>query len=78
MIKWRPGDEGWFTLRTDGSLRSPQREASAGGVIHDDRDSFVKTFTVNLGCCSITPAEMRGIVEGLKLAWSLGIRKIKV
>ncbi|CAN0861260.1 Putative ribonuclease H protein At1g65750 [Linum grandiflorum] len=33
---------------------------------------------MNLGCCSITRAEMRGIMEGLKLAWSLVIRKIRV
>ncbi|CAN0847212.1 hypothetical protein LINGRAHAP2_LOCUS4854 [Linum grandiflorum] len=33
---------------------------------------------MNLGCCSITRAEMRGIVEGLKLAWSLGIQRIRV
>ncbi|CAN0857782.1 Putative ribonuclease H protein At1g65750 [Linum grandiflorum] len=37
LIGWRPGDEGWFTLSTDGSLRSPQREAAAGGVIRDDQ-----------------------------------------
>ncbi|CAN0870349.1 Putative ribonuclease H protein At1g65750, partial [Linum grandiflorum] len=78
MIGWRPGDEGWFTLSTDGSLRSPQRMSAAGGVIRDDRGSFVKAFTMNLGCYSITRAEMRGIVEGLKLAWSLGIRRIRV
>ncbi|CAN0914173.1 Putative ribonuclease H protein At1g65750 [Linum grandiflorum] len=33
---------------------------------------------MNLGCCSITRAEMRGIVEGIKLAWYLGIRRIRV
>ncbi|CAN0857784.1 Putative ribonuclease H protein At1g65750 [Linum grandiflorum] len=63
LIGWRPGDEG---------------EAAAGGVIRDDQGSFVKAFTMNLGCCSITRAEMRGIVEGLKIAWSLGIRRIRV
>ncbi|CAN0870343.1 Putative ribonuclease H protein At1g65750 [Linum grandiflorum] len=68
MIGWRPGDEGWFTLSTDGSLRSPQRMSAAGGVIRDDRGSFVKAFTMNLGCYSITRAEMRGIVEGLNEA----------
>ncbi|CAN0871969.1 Putative ribonuclease H protein At1g65750 [Linum grandiflorum] len=78
MIRWRSNDEGWFTLSTDGSLRSPQRDATAGGVVCDDRGSFVKTFTMNLSCCSITRPEMRGIVEGRKLAWSLGIRKIRV
>ncbi|CAN0826660.1 Putative ribonuclease H protein At1g65750 [Linum grandiflorum] len=35
MIGWRPGDEGWFTLSTDGSLWSSQRNAAAGGVIRD-------------------------------------------
>ncbi|CAN1270140.1 hypothetical protein LINPERPRIM_LOCUS13817 [Linum perenne] len=28
--------------------------------------------------CSITRAELRAIVEGLKLAWSIGIRKLAV
>ncbi|CAN0891966.1 Putative ribonuclease H protein At1g65750 [Linum grandiflorum] len=63
---------------TDGSLQFPQRNAAAGGVIRDDRGCLVKAFTMNLGCCSITRAEMRGIVEGLKLDWSLGIRRIRV
>ncbi|CAN0908520.1 Putative ribonuclease H protein At1g65750 [Linum grandiflorum] len=43
-----------------------------------DRGSFVKVFTMNTSCCSITRVEMRGIVEGLKLSWSLRIRKIRV
>ncbi|CAN0884735.1 Putative ribonuclease H protein At1g65750 [Linum grandiflorum] len=55
-----------------------RRRQQLGGVIRDDRGSFVKAFTMNLDCCSVTHAEMRGIVEGLKLAWSLGIRKIRV
>ncbi|CAN0906735.1 Putative ribonuclease H protein At1g65750 [Linum grandiflorum] len=63
MIGWRPGDEGWFTLSTDGSLRSHQRDAAAGGLIRDDKGSFVKAFTMNMSCCSITRAEMRGIVH---------------
>ncbi|CAN0891964.1 hypothetical protein LINGRAPRIM_LOCUS68 [Linum grandiflorum] len=63
MIGWRPGDEGCFTLSTDGSLQFPQRNAAAGGVIRDDRGCLVKAFTMNLGCCSITRAEMRGIVH---------------
>ncbi|CAN0875097.1 hypothetical protein LINGRAHAP2_LOCUS10631 [Linum grandiflorum] len=28
--------------------------------------------------CSITRAEMRAIVDGMQLAWSLGIRRIRV
>ncbi|CAN0857042.1 Putative ribonuclease H protein At1g65750, partial [Linum grandiflorum] len=78
LIEWRLDDECWFTLSTDVSLRSQQRDAPAGGVMRDDRGLFVKVFTMNLSCCSNTRAEMRGIVEGLKLVWSLGIQRIRV
>ncbi|CAN0876743.1 Putative ribonuclease H protein At1g65750 [Linum grandiflorum] len=78
MIGWRPGGEGCFTLSTDGSLRSPTKLAAAGGVIRTDTGSFVKAFTSNLGSCSITRAEIQAIVDGLKLAWNLGIRRIQV
>ncbi|CAN0910408.1 Putative ribonuclease H protein At1g65750 [Linum grandiflorum] len=79
MIGWRLSDESWFTLSTDGLLWSPQREAAAGRVIgRDDKGSFVKAFATNLDCCSITRAGMQGIVEDLKLAWSLAIWRIRV
>ncbi|CAN0916842.1 Putative ribonuclease H protein At1g65750 [Linum grandiflorum] len=52
--------------------------AAAGGLIRDDSGRFVKAFAANLGSCSITRAEMRAIVDGLKLAWTLGIRRIRV
>ncbi|CAN0914561.1 hypothetical protein LINGRAHAP2_LOCUS28648 [Linum grandiflorum] len=43
-----------------------------------DTGRFVKAFAANLRSCSITRAEMRAIDDGLKLAWSLGIRRIRV
>ncbi|CAN0926318.1 Putative ribonuclease H protein At1g65750 [Linum grandiflorum] len=78
LIGWRPGDEGWFTLSTDGSFRSPSKAAAAGGIIRTDTGRFVKAFAANLGSCSITRAEMRAIVDGLQLVWSLGIRRVRV
>ncbi|CAN0919445.1 Putative ribonuclease H protein At1g65750, partial [Linum grandiflorum] len=78
LIGWRPGDEGWFTLSTDGTFRSPTKVAAAGGVLHTDTGRFVKAFAANLGSCSITRAEIRAIVDGLQLAWTLGIRRIRV
>ncbi|CAN0857262.1 Putative ribonuclease H protein At1g65750 [Linum grandiflorum] len=78
LIGWRPSDEGWFTLSTDESFRSPTKLAAAGGVIRTDTGRFVKAFTVNLGSCSITRAELRAIADGLQLAWTLGIRRIQV
>ncbi|CAN0876636.1 Putative ribonuclease H protein At1g65750, partial [Linum grandiflorum] len=65
-------------LSTDGSLRSPTKIADVGGVIRTDTGRFVKAFAANLGSCSITRTEMRAIVNGLQLAWTLGIRRIQV
>ncbi|CAN0918177.1 Putative ribonuclease H protein At1g65750, partial [Linum grandiflorum] len=78
LIGWRPSDEGWFTLSTDGSRRSPHQTCSCGGGGGGDTGRFVKAFAANLGSCSITRAEMRAIVDGLQLAWTLGIRRIQV
>ncbi|CAN1139586.1 hypothetical protein LINPERPRIM_LOCUS23954, partial [Linum perenne] len=38
----------------------------------------IAAFTMNLGTCSITRAEMRGVVSGLQLAWERGYRKIQL
>ncbi|CAN0881643.1 Putative ribonuclease H protein At1g65750, partial [Linum grandiflorum] len=71
LIGWRPSDDGCFTLSTDGST-------AAGGVLRTDTGRFVKAFASNLGSCSISRAEMRAIIDGLQLAWTLGIRRIQV
>ncbi|CAN1312556.1 hypothetical protein LINPERPRIM_LOCUS28673, partial [Linum perenne] len=36
------------------------------------------SFTAKLGKCSITRAELRGIIQGFELAWNGGHRKIIV
>ncbi|CAN1165594.1 hypothetical protein LINPERPRIM_LOCUS33817 [Linum perenne] len=35
-------------------------------------------YTMNLGYCSITRAEMRGALRGLELVWDAGYRKLIV
>ncbi|CAN1744334.1 Putative ribonuclease H protein At1g65750, partial [Linum perenne] len=78
LIGWRPAEEGCFSLNSDGSLfRNPSR-AAAGGVIRDENGRFVTAFSANIGACSIMRAELRGIVEGTKLAWNKGIRNLRI
>ncbi|CAN1806131.1 Putative ribonuclease H protein At1g65750 [Linum perenne] len=60
LIAWRPRETGSTVI---------------GGLIRDDRGMFAQDFYANIGNCSITRAELRAIVEGMKVAWSLGIRR---
>ncbi|CAN1164628.1 Putative ribonuclease H protein At1g65750, partial [Linum perenne] len=78
LIGWRPVGGGWFSLNSNGSLYTNSNRAAAGGVIRDEDGRFTTAFAANLGTCSIIRAELRGIVEGMKLAWSKGIRKLRI
>ncbi|CAN1152639.1 Putative ribonuclease H protein At1g65750 [Linum perenne] len=75
-IAWEPGDEGWSIINTDGYVLSSPHKAAAGGLIRNSFGHCSLAFTVNLGACSITRAEIRGVIEGLKLAWDAGHRKV--
>ncbi|CAN1776257.1 Putative ribonuclease H protein At1g65750 [Linum perenne] len=76
LIGWRPADEGWFTLNSDGSLYLQNNRAAAGGLIRDCGGNYVSSYAINLGSCSIMRAELRGIIEGMKIAWDKGIRRL--
>ncbi|CAN1127155.1 Putative ribonuclease H protein At1g65750 [Linum perenne] len=78
LIGWRPAEEGCFTLNSDGSLYTNPNRAAAGGVIRDDNGRFVSAFSMNLGSCSVMRTELRGIVEGMKRAWNIGIRNLRI
>ncbi|CAN1318119.1 Putative ribonuclease H protein At1g65750 [Linum perenne] len=52
--------------------------ATAGGLVRDHEGRCLNAFTMNLGACSITRAEMRGAIEGLTRAWSAGYRRIRL
>ncbi|CAN1247500.1 Putative ribonuclease H protein At1g65750 [Linum perenne] len=65
-------------INTDGSVLQPHSQAAIGSLIRDARGRFIQAYNANIGDCSITRVEIRAIVEGTKLAWSLGIRKLKI
>ncbi|CAN1824284.1 Putative ribonuclease H protein At1g65750 [Linum perenne] len=75
-IAWDPGPPGWLNLNTDGSFNRNRQGATAGGLLRDEHGRCLMAFTMNLGLCSITRAELRGAVEGIKRAWEAGYRKI--
>ncbi|CAN1783234.1 Putative ribonuclease H protein At1g65750 [Linum perenne] len=77
-VSWKAGPQGWATLNSDGSVRTPHGQASAGGLIRDSSSNCLQAFTVNLGRCSITRAEICGALEGVRRAWDTGYRKLEV
>ncbi|CAN1832077.1 Putative ribonuclease H protein At1g65750 [Linum perenne] len=78
QISWEPAPPEWVTLNSDGSVLSESGQAAAGGLIRNSQGRCLAAFSMNLGNCSITRAELRGAVSGLQLAWERGYRKIQL
>ncbi|KAF7842299.1 ribonuclease H [Senna tora] len=57
---WKPPDEGWFKVNSDGSYRSHSDEISCGGMIRKDDGTWFSGFSKKLGKGSIFLAEIRG------------------
>ncbi|KAL4380729.1 hypothetical protein AHAS_Ahas04G0062600 [Arachis hypogaea] len=68
MIKWYPPVENCMKLNVDGSFFKRENNAACGGVFRNHLGRFVVGFSCNLGSCSITQAELWGIVKGLHIA----------
>ncbi|CAN1133907.1 Putative ribonuclease H protein At1g65750 [Linum perenne] len=72
------GPPEWYTLNSDGSVQGARGKAAAGGLIRDSEGRCLDAYTVNLGICSITRAEIRGAIEGIRRAWRAGYRRLEV
>ncbi|CAN1825474.1 Putative ribonuclease H protein At1g65750 [Linum perenne] len=75
-IQWKPGPINWLTLNVDGSANRRDGRSAAGGLLRNHEGRCSLAFTMNLGACSITRAEMRGAIEGLERAWEAGARRV--
>ncbi|CAN1131278.1 Putative ribonuclease H protein At1g65750 [Linum perenne] len=78
LVAWRPGDEGWSTLNTDGSRHHNNHSTAIGGVLRDSDGRFARAFCANVGDCSITRAELKAIIEGMRMAWDLGVERLHI
>ncbi|CAI0548092.1 unnamed protein product, partial [Linum tenue] len=78
LIHWQPPPPEWVCLNSDGSGFPSSGHAAAGGLIRDHLGRCLTAFAINLGTCSITQAELRGVVEGLQVAWDAGHRRVLV
>ncbi|CAI0552668.1 unnamed protein product, partial [Linum tenue] len=67
-----------LTLNTDGSVHTDIGHAAAGGLIRDHTGRCLLAFAMNLDIFSITRGELRGAVEGLRLAWDVDFRRVRL
>ncbi|CAN1786764.1 Putative ribonuclease H protein At1g65750 [Linum perenne] len=75
-IAWQAGPLGGVTLNSDGSVL--RGKAAARGLLRDSDGRCLAAYAMNLGSCTITRAEIRGALEGIKWAWEAGYRKLEV
>ncbi|KAL4353501.1 hypothetical protein GQ457_06G018870 [Hibiscus cannabinus] len=52
--------------------------AACGGLIRDENSNWIIGFTRSLGCCPVLFAELWGVHDALKHAWSLGHRRLVI
>jgi len=52
--------------------------ATGEGLIRNNCGVWVAGFSVNFDRASVEPAEMKALLEGLSLAWSLSIKRLIV
>ncbi|CAN1139380.1 Putative ribonuclease H protein At1g65750, partial [Linum perenne] len=67
----------WMTLNSDGSVLGTRGNAAAGGLLRNAQGQCLHAYTINLGVCSITRAEIRGAIEGVRRAWQAGYRRLE-
>ncbi|CAN1162504.1 Putative ribonuclease H protein At1g65750 [Linum perenne] len=68
QVAWQASPAGWVTVNSDGSVLIGQSKAAAGGLLRDEDGRCIEAFACNLGKCSITRAEIRGALEGIREA----------
>ncbi|CAN1184990.1 Putative ribonuclease H protein At1g65750 [Linum perenne] len=77
-VAWIPPPKGWVSINSDGSVDRTRNRATAGGILRDYNGRGILAYTMNLGSCSITRAELRGAIEGLRRTWDAGYMKVLV
>lgn len=78
MIAWEPPCEGWTKLNTDGASHGNPSLATAGGVLRDHTGRWCYGFSLNIGICSATLAELWRVYYGLYIAWEQRVTRLEL
>jgi ribonuclease HI len=75
-IKWNRPAEGFVCLNVDGSLLGSSNSAGYGGLLRNRDGEFVWGFYGAAPLQNILFVEILAILNGLKLCWDRGFRKV--
>ncbi|KAL2944623.1 hypothetical protein RDABS01_032970 [Bienertia sinuspersici] len=76
-IAWKPQTHGWYIRNTYGTPKGSPGPSGGGGIIRDTNGIFVSAFTTNFGMGMTFKAEMKAVIQGLRMAKEL-ISKLEV
>lgn len=75
-LGWEPLASGWIKCNVDSACGAYGLMASCGGLLHDSSCQWMTRFNLELGAMDALTLEMRGIVEGLRISWVLGFKRL--
>ena len=75
-MKWITLPNGWSTLNTNGAVKNHPSLVAIRGLIRDSLSRWIISFSIGLGVTNNVVAELRGLLEGLKLALQLNITNL--
>ncbi|KAL6528599.1 hypothetical protein OROMI_029244 [Orobanche minor] len=77
-MRWSPPALNWVKLNTDGSTRPYSNQGAIGGVLRDERGSWIWGFFQKIQTPSVDESEPRALVHGLTLAWENRVERLEV
>lgn len=78
MVGWEKPEVGWVTFNTDGSYREGDDLGGCGGVFRGCNGEWLAGFCYRIGGCNALLAEVWAVLQGLRIAWDKGFRKLNV
>ncbi|KAF5472295.1 hypothetical protein F2P56_009026 [Juglans regia] len=74
LVKWSMPPSGWIKLNCNGSCQN--NPSGGGGILQDMDGNFKAAFSSHFGLGTNNKAELRAILEGIRLCKSLSFSKI--
>ncbi|CAN1138684.1 Putative ribonuclease H protein At1g65750 [Linum perenne] len=77
-VPWRPVPDDWMTMNSDGSVRRESDIVTGGGLVRNSLGICSLAFTINIGKCSITRAEIKAAITSFELTWEVSHRRVQL